>query len=150
MENQARKPDEVDSFEYLAEHLYEWAHKNPELADAFEGLKVILPYLKRYANLSKVLDRIAKGNQRLRNRLGKDLIRLYMPEPGLGQTTMELLLLVLWPDLIALYETLPESAFDGEPFAEIYWRVFEILNDEPTKGAIATLDDLINELKERI
>ena len=74
----------------------------------------------------------------------------YEPDPDTGPSTMELLLLVLWPDLTELYETLSKSAFDGEPFAEIYWELFEILGDEKTKSAIRTLEDLINELKERI
>jgi hypothetical protein len=116
---QVKRPDEVDSFEYLAEHLWEQAclvgrqAHNGGLNDDFEGLKVILPYLERYANLSEVLNRIAKRNQRLRNRLGKDLISLYSPDPDVGPTTMELLLLVLWPDLTALYKTLPEFAFSS-------------------------------------
>jgi len=59
---------------------------------------------------------------------------------------MELLLLVLWPDLTELYETLPKSAFDDEPFAEIYWKLFVLLDEDSVK----TPADLIAQLKTRL
>lgn len=145
-----KKPDEVNSYEYLSEHLWQWAHKGG-FAEGFEAVKVVLPYLKRFTKLSDLLNQIENGNQRLRNRLGKDLVRLYQSRHEMSgcQTTMELLLLILWPDLTALYEQLPKEGSYRKSFASIYWELLKII-DECKKSKRHSVTDLMNQLRSNL
>ena len=144
MEKQVRKPDEMDSLEYLAEHLWEWG-KRGGFRDEFETLQKVSRRLKRFKTLSELLQAIENGNLKVRDKVGTELCILYQKRADLRPETTTVLLLILWLDLTKLYEELPNTSYDGELFAEIYGAVLKRL-DEP--NAPKTLSTLVKELRD--
>ena len=170
MEKQVRKPDEMNSLEYLAEHLWEWG-KRGGFRDEFETLKTVSPRLKRFKTLGELLHKIENGAIRVRDKVGTELCRLYssavrakrvtadyswqypakagLPDyqnrADLRPETITVLLLILWLDLTKLYEELPKTSDDGELFAEIYGAVLERLD---AADAPQTLSTLVKQLRD--
>ncbi len=124
--NNDRKPDEVDSFEYLSEHLYQRAKKGG-FETEFTTLKTVLPYLNQFERLANLIGLIEQGDKRLCNYLLNDLIRLYRSRKDLRPAVVIIIIVILWSDLTEIYEALSERARYEERFADIYWYLLERL-----------------------
>jgi hypothetical protein len=144
MEKQERKPDELDSLEYLAEHLWEWG-KRGGFRDEFATLQEVSRRLKRFKTLGELLHKIENGAIRVRDKVGTELCRLYQNRADLRPETTTVLLLILWLDLTKLYEELSDTTEDGELFAEIYGAVLERLD---AADAPQTLSTLVKQLRD--
>jgi hypothetical protein len=130
--------DEINSFEFLSEHLYEQA-KRGGYNKEFNELKTILPYLNRFADLKEMISLVESGDNKFRNHLMKNLIRLYQTRADLHPATIAISLIVLWIDLSNIYEALPEKQGYDERFANVYWHFLVIA------GKIAPIEENITE-----
>lgn len=117
-------PSEVNSFEFLSEHLYQRAEQGGS-EEEFNRLKTVLPYLNQFERLTDLMDLMEQGDENFANYLLVDLIKLYRANRELRPAVVIIIILILWKDLTEIYEDLPEWQGYDERFAEIYW---DILN----------------------
>jgi len=130
--------DEINSFEFLSEHLYEQA-KRGGYNKEFNELKAPLPYLNCFADLKEMLSLVESGDNKFRNKLMSDMIMLYQTRNDLHPATIAISLIVLWIDLSNIYEELPEKQGYDERFANIYWHFLVIA------GKIEPIEENITE-----
>lgn len=124
MKKVVKMADEVNSFEYLSEHLYQRALKGGFEAE-FNQLKSLLPYLNQFERLIDLIELVQTGDEKLVNYLLTDLVRLYRTRKDLRPAIVVIVIIILWPDLTNIYEELPERPGYDERFADIYWHLFQ-------------------------
>ncbi|MDI6733385.1 MAG: hypothetical protein QME51_04590 [Planctomycetota bacterium] len=132
MEKVKKSPDEVNSFEFLSEHLYQQAKQGGFEAE-FTQLKELLPYLNQFERLTDLLKLVEGKDEELVNYLLADLIRLYRIRKDLRPAIVIIIIHILWTDLTKLYEELPPRKCYDERFADIYWHLLLIMKDHQTK-----------------
>ncbi len=110
------------SYEYLKEHLY----SKPQLYEnSFRKLQSYLIIFRAFESLQHFLGFLAKPDQpnnldagQIRLRFRQELFRLDKAKPWLRPEITEMLMFVLWDDLVEKYGT-------GEGFSESYWDLMQ-------------------------
>lgn len=148
MERERKAPDEVNSFEYLSEHLWQRA-KDGGFEAEFGQLKVVLPYLNQFERLTDLIRLIKQGDEKLVNYLLTDLIRLYRTRQDLRPAIVIIIILILWSDLAAIYEELPPIKGLDERFADIYWDLFHRLQGLKLNEADKTRSEIVIQLRSK-
>ncbi|MBI5780034.1 MAG: hypothetical protein HZA49_11360 [Planctomycetes bacterium] len=130
MKDIEKKPDEVNSYEFLYKHLYEMTKKGGFEAE-FTQFKATLPYLKRFERLIDLMILIEKDRASIPDSLLDDLVKLYQSRRDPRPTVIILVMLMLWKDLEGIYGRLPEKKYGGldERFSDVYWHLLSIMKD---------------------
>ncbi|MFH1227147.1 MAG: hypothetical protein V1701_04485 [Planctomycetota bacterium] len=131
-----RKPDEVTSYEFLAEHLYDFANKGgyEKVFNLLRGFRIFRPF----HSLRHLIVFVQTDGKRIKGDLCFGLVALWQrySDAELRPALVTTLLVVLWQNLSDAYERYAEltgQIFAGndrlnpEIFGEIYWAVFEFL-----------------------
>ena len=113
MEN--RRPDEVSSWEYLCEHLYQKALKGG-YQEEFATCKTHLPILAPFQNLKDFIQSV-EANKSLREQVISDIKKLWLSHYDLRPALGTVLLLTMWQDL-------PTSSLEN-----FYYNLFVRLSD---------------------
>lgn len=94
-----KRPDEINSWDFIKEHLYERARKGGFGAE-FNMLKARMPNLKRF-NLP--VDLLRSGHHRTDTGLVLEMVKVYRKEPALRPAGGTILLLIFWDALELRY-----------------------------------------------
>ena len=130
MRKDKKKPDEVNSYEFLLEHLYETTKERGFEAE-FKQIKEVLPYLERFERLVDFMVVIEKEPAKIPDNLLDDLVNLYQSRRDIRPATIIIIMLILWNELESICGRLPEKKYGGldERFADIYWHLLSIMKD---------------------
>ncbi|MEW6027570.1 MAG: hypothetical protein AB1599_09795 [Planctomycetota bacterium] len=143
-----KKPDEVNSYEFLYKHLYERTKESGFEAE-FTQFKPVLPYLQRFERLIDLMILIERDPASIPNTLLDDLVKLYQSGRATRPTVILLIMLILWKDMEEIYGRLPEKKYGGldERFADIYWHLLSIMKDR--RLAHNTKQEIISRLAKK-
>lgn len=141
-------PDEVNSYEFLSEYLYQQARRGG-FGQEFLQLKSALAYLNQFEHLAGLLDWIESGDRALVDYLLSDLLRLYRTNRELRPAVVILVILIFWADLTEIYGELPEWKKPDldERFALLYDELLNIIGRSQTSINIKT--EILAKLKIR-
>lgn len=114
-----KREDKPNSYSFLKEQLYD----RPEFYEA--GFRVIRGYAVSFRNFADIRHLTAFAGARdesVRLRLKSDLAALDRLQPWLRPRIVEIMMFLLWEDLVRQYGT-------GETFSESYWDLMMELED---------------------
>ncbi|MFH1231034.1 MAG: hypothetical protein V1709_06000 [Planctomycetota bacterium] len=138
-----KHPDEYTSYEYMKEQLYDKPHLyeksfqtiRPYVLNLqnFESLKHLISFTSAFGETSpsrpdgRGSPEAAGGqsrNKKIRLRLKSDLITMDKTHRWLRPEIVEILMFILWDDLVENYGT-------GERFSESYWDLINEMEPQP-------------------
>jgi hypothetical protein len=120
-----KHPDEVTSYEFLKEHLYDRPHSD-RYENSFRELRPYLFKFRVFDSLAVMLDFLKNQPPETRQLFKPDLFNLDKSKPWLRPAIVEMLMFILWDDLVLKYGR-------DEGFAEGYWDLMMALEDNRIK-----------------